>query len=376
MRVLVVDQFSPAGLEEMKEAGIDVVYDASFAGEVLTQKIAELKPSVLVVRSKKVTKADIDACAELKLIVRAGAGYDTIDFAYAASRGIYVANCPGKNASAVAELTMALILSIDRRTAEGNALFKEGKWNKGMFVDCKGIRGRTIGIIGYGNIGSLVCAAAKAFGMEVIVSTRTECPQKAKAEGFTHVSQDELLARADIVTIHTPSTPQTKGMVNSDFLGKMKENAVLINTSRGDVIDEDALLAKLEACKGFWCGLDVFKGEPSVKAGDWTHPLAKHPRVYGTHHCGASTGQAEGAIGQEAVRIVRKFLSEGQVDRANWVNSASQDKSFFKMSVRHEDKPGVLAHCFKVFAECSFNVQELENIVFKDRKACVCNMSI
>ena len=173
MKVLVVDQFSPVGLEELKSAGIDVIYDAALVGDTLKNAIAEIKPSVLVVRSKKIEKSHIDATSELKLIVRAGAGYDTIDFVYAASQGIYVANCPGKNASAVAELTIGLILSIDRRTAEGNALFKEGKWNKGLFVDCKGIRGRTLGIIGYGNIGSLVCEAAKAFGMQVLVSSRT-----------------------------------------------------------------------------------------------------------------------------------------------------------------------------------------------------------
>ena len=103
----------------------------------------------------------------------------------------------------------------------------------------------------------------------------------------------------------------------------MKEDAVLINTSRGDVLDEEAVLAKLETCKDFWCGLDVFKGEPTAKACEWTHPLACHPRVYGTHHCGASTSQAEGAIGEEAVRIVRQFADSGKIDKENWVNTTA-----------------------------------------------------
>lgn len=166
-------------------------------------------------------------------------------------------------------------------------------------------------------------------------------------------------------------------MVNKEFLEHMKDDAVLINTSRGDVIDEDALLAKLEACKGFWCGLDVFKGEPSAKACEWKHPLASHPRVYGTHHCGASTNQAESAIGVEAVRIIRQFVETGKIDKENWVNAASAgEKHHIKCSIRHLDKVGVLAHCFKVFAEHNWNVQELENIVFKDRKACVANLCI
>lgn len=190
------------------------------------------------------------------------------------------------------------------------------------------------------------------------------------------MSQDELLARSDIVSVHTPSTPQTKGMVNAEFLGKMKPNAVFINTSRGNVVDEEALLAKLESCPKFWVGTDVYLGEPTVKAtDDFNHPIAAHPRVYGTHHCGASTAQAESAIGQEAVRVIEMFNSEGQVDKFNWVNSAKiAGAGLSKVQVRHLDKVGVLAHCFQVFAQVSWNVQELENIVFKDRQACVANI--
>lgn len=153
MKVLVADQFSPAGMEEMKEAGLNLLYDKDLNGETLKAAMETEKPDVLVVRSTKVPAEIIDCNSSLQLIVRAGAGYDTIDFVHASRKGVYVANCPGKNAHAVAELAIALILSIDRRTAEGNALLKEGKWNKGMFASCKGIRNRTLGLIGFGNIG-------------------------------------------------------------------------------------------------------------------------------------------------------------------------------------------------------------------------------
>lgn len=157
-------------------------------------------------------------------------------------------------------------------------------------------------------------------------------------------------------------------MVNAEFLGKMKEDAVFINTSRGAVVDEVALLAKLEACPGFWVGTDVYNGEPTAKAtNDFNHPIASHARVYGTHHCGASTQQAESAIGMEAVRVIKKFNNEGVVDKFNWVNAAVGDTTLSKVQVRHLDKVGVLAHAFQVFAACSWNVQELENIVFKQR---------
>jgi len=375
MKIIVADAFSPAGIEELKASGANLIYNKDLSDASLLDAMASEKPDILVVRSTKVPANIIDSNPALQLIVRAGAGYDTIDFVHASKKGIYVANCPGKNANAVAELTVGLMLSIDRRTAEGNALLKEGKWNKGMFASCKGVRGRTIGIIGFGNIGQAVCAAAKALGMEVIVSTRTHKAGLDKQLGFTYASTDDLLAKSDIVSLHTPSTAETKGMVNKEFLGKMKENGVLINTSRANVVDEEALLAKLEACKDFWVGSDVFVGEPSAKVADFTHALAQHPRVYGTHHCGASTAQAESAIGQEAVRIIKKFASEGALDKANWVNSASvTDTEMGKVQVRHLDQVGVLASVFSVFAENGWNVQELENIVFKEREACVANI--
>ena len=155
----------------------------------------------------------------------------------------------------------------------------------------------------------------------------------------------------------------------------MKSNAVLINTSRGNVVNEEALLAKLEANDDFWVGTDVFNGEPAAKEAEFNHPIAAHPRVYGTHHCGASTQQAEAAIGQETVRIIGKFSGEGRVDKGNWVNSASlSDSNMHKLQIRHLDKVGVLAHCFKIVGEAGWNIQELENIVFKERQACVANI--
>ena len=153
MKVLVADQFSPAGMDDMQASGIEVTYDAGLAGEALAAKLAEVQPDVLVVRSTKVPAEIVDAASSLQLIVRAGAGYDTIDFNYCSTKGIYVANCPGKNANAVSELTLGLILMIDRRMAEGVNMLKSGAWNKGMFANCRGIKGRTIGLIGFGNIG-------------------------------------------------------------------------------------------------------------------------------------------------------------------------------------------------------------------------------
>lgn len=226
------------------------------------------------------------------------------------------------------------MLSIDRRMAEGNQLLKEGKWNKGMFATCKGVKGRTIGLIGFGNIAQGVCRAARALDMNVLVSTRTVNAGLDEAMGFTYVSQDELLTRSDIVSLHTPSTPETKGMVNKVFLDKMKSNGVLINTARGNCMVDEDILAKLEACPDFWVGTDVFNNEPTAKEIEWSSPLSSHPRVYGTHHCGASTQQAETAIGNEALRVIQKFAKTGEIDLANTVNRAKMDTKLHKMSVR------------------------------------------
>jgi D-3-phosphoglycerate dehydrogenase len=194
MRVLIADAFSAAAIEEMKLSGMEVLYNDKLAGEAFKVALAEFHPQVLVVRSKKVDAATIDSGKALQLIVRAGAGTDTIDVAHAARTGIYVANCPGKNANAVSELTIGMMISIDRRMAEGNELLHKGKWNKGMFANCKGLKGRTIGLIGFGNIAQGVCKAARALDMNVLVHTRTVKAGLDEQMGFTYVSREELLA--------------------------------------------------------------------------------------------------------------------------------------------------------------------------------------
>jgi len=194
--------------------------------------------------------------------------------------------------------------------------------------------------------------------------------------GFTYATQEELLTQSDIVSLHTPSTAETKGMVNKNFLSMMKNNGVLINTSRGNVIVEEDLLEKLNSCPDFWVGTDVFTGEPTTKEAEWSTPYSSHARVYGTHHCGASTQQAEAAIGVEALRVIKKFASAGEIDLENTVNLAKKDEKLHKVSVRHLDKVGVLMHVMKVFAEHNMCVEEMQNIVFAGREACVANFRL
>ena len=290
MRVLVADLFSAAGIDELKADGIEIHYDASLNGESLAKAMADFQPNVLVVRSTKVTQDIIDADPKLQMVVRAGAGYDTIDVSHCASRGIYVTNCPGKNAHAVAELALGLILSIDRRIPENDHLLKEGRWNKGAYANCQGIKGKTIGIIGLGSIGKLVAERALAFEMNVIAYVRNPKPELAKELGI-RLSDNlkDVISEADVVSVHLPGGKATEHLFDAKLFEAMKPDAMFLNTSRASVVNEDHLLEHMNTHPAFWYGTDVFKGEPSGKDGAFDHPLAKHPRTVATHHIGAST---------------------------------------------------------------------------------------
>jgi D-3-phosphoglycerate dehydrogenase / 2-oxoglutarate reductase len=337
----------------------------------LVDALKEHSPDVLIVRSTKVPAEAIDAASSLALIIRAGAGYDTIDVAYASTKGVLVANCPGKNATAVAELTMGLIISIDRRLGENYKLQKEGKWRKGMFTDCTGLKGRTLGLIGFGNIAQRVAERALAFEMKVLTFNRSN-----KSSGGVQAvsSLTELLEESDIVSLHVPNNKDTKGMVNKNFLSKMKPDGVLINTSRGAAVNEDDLLAHLDANKNFWFGTDVLEGEPAEKECDWEHPLGLHARVYGSHHIGASTKQAEAEIGDEAVRICQVFAASGSIDSENWVNR-EKGKSKQTLVVKAKRSAEIYGEIFTEVAKAGWTIGESEALLCEGGVALILKIS-
>jgi len=369
MKVLVADKFSEDGIASMQAAGHKVVVDPTLNGEDLKAALQRERPNVLVVRSTEVSSDMMDANHALELIVRAGAGYDTIDVRAASERGIFVANCPGKNAVAVAELAFGLILAIDRRIADNVAEARAGHWNKAGFSKAAGLKERTLGLLGLGNIGLEMARRAEAFGMKVVAWSRSLTDERAEELEIERAESPlDVASQADIVSIHVASTPETRHLVDATFLAAMKPAGVLINTARGAIVDEAALAAAIET-KGLWVGLDVFEGEPASKEGEFSHPLAGHPRVYLTHHIGASTEQAETAIGDEAVRIVNAYAETGVVP--NCVNLASQTGATHMMTVRHLDKVGVLASVLDEMRKSNWNVQEMENRVFDgERAAC------
>ena len=389
MKVLVADKFEASGIDGLKAAGCDVVYEPDLKDDTLTEAIRGSAADVLVVRSTKVTTPMLDA-GRLSLIVRAGAGYNTIDVAGASTRGIYVSNCPGKNAIAVAELAFALILSLDRRVPDNVAELRAGQWNKKEYAKAQGLYGKTLGLLGVGSIGREMIRRAAGFGLNVVVWSRRYAGQEGALSDQELRELDieqaarqvkielaptpgEVAARADILSVHVALGPDTKGLVNTDLLGRLKRGAMFINTSRGEVVDHTALASAVQE-KHLRVGLDVFASEPSGATGAFTDPLIAMPSVYGTHHIGASTDQAQEAIAAETVRIVRTYKETGRVP--NVVNLAKRTPATHMLVVRHRDRPGVLAHVFDELREANLNVQETENIVFEGAEAAVARINL
>jgi D-3-phosphoglycerate dehydrogenase / 2-oxoglutarate reductase len=353
-----------------------VLYQPELKDDSLAVAIAGSGADVLVVRSTAVTAPMLEH-GNLALVVRAGAGYNTIDVAAASRRGIYVSNCPGKNAIAVAELTCALILALDRRIPDSVADLRAGRWNKKEFSKARGLFGRTLGLLGFGNIGQEVALRGAAFGMPVLVWSRRFADGKAKPDAGARIeiagSPEELAERSDVLSIHLALTAETRGLVNAAILNRLKPGSYVINTARGELIDEAALEQAVRD-RDLRVGLDVFPGEPSTAVAAFAPAIMSLPNAYGTHHVGASTDQAQEAIAAETVRVIVTYKNSGKVP--NVVNLATKTPATHVLVVRHSDRPGVLAHVFDRLRAAGINVQETENVIFEGAEAAVARINL
>ena len=369
MKVLIADKLPPASISALRAAGHDTIVEV-MDGAILRETLAMVSPDVLVVRSTTVDRAALLACPTLSLVVRAGAGYDSIDTAAASALGIFVANCPGKNAHAVAELTIGLMVSLDRRIPEGVQAAREGRWDKARFARARGFAGRTLGVIGLGPIGRLVAQMALGMNMHVVAWSRSLTTQRAKELGVIWApTPEEAAAVSDVVTLHVAAHANTRHLAGRSFFEAMKPGAYFINTTRSSVVDEDALAWALET-KGMRAALDVCSGEPRYKQGTFSWPLAQHEGVYVTHHIGASTVQAQEATANEAVQIIKTFAEEGVV--RNCVNVMLHPAATHLLTVRHRDRVGVLAAILDIVRSANINVQEMENLCFAGQDAAGC----
>ena len=301
MRILVTDGMDKTAMAQLREMGHEVVeqfYEPDQLGAALRDFDA------VVVRSKTKVRANhIDEAkgGKLKLIIRGGVGVDNIDVKYAEANGITVKNTPKASSQSVAELAMGHMFSCARYISIAGHTMREGKWEKKAYGKGIELQGKTLGIIGFGRIGQHLGVMAKAIGMNVIAYSTTRRPEVEAKFGIPYVTLEELLAQSDFISLHAPAAPGAP-LINADTIAKMKDGVVIINTSRGANVDEDALLAALESGKVRAAGLDVYADEPTANAALYSHPM-----VSCTPHIGAATVEAQKRIGTEIVDIIRSF---------------------------------------------------------------------
>jgi D-3-phosphoglycerate dehydrogenase / 2-oxoglutarate reductase len=345
MRLLIADKLHPRAIEELRTLPLEVVYAPELTRESLETRLQGV--GILVVRSTEVTAAAIENTKQLNLIVRAGAMYNTIDVRAASKRGIYVANCPGKNASAVAELVFGMMVALDRRIPDAVASLRAGKWERQEYGKAEGLHGKTLGIAGLGAIGREV-ARATDLGISWVASI------------------DELASKSHILSLHLALVERTRRVVNRRVLGLLPERAMLINTARSDLVDLEAMMEHAEK-RGLRVGLDVFPDEPrgsrTFGAPELFRSFPSGGLVYGTPHIAAATDQAQLAIATETVRVIRSFLLEGMVP--NVINVSSSTAARFQLVIRMMDKVGTFANVLGVLKRHGINVEEVTNTVFE-----------
>jgi D-3-phosphoglycerate dehydrogenase len=368
LKVLIADKFPEKYIKQMKDLDLDVTYEPKLGEKDLVEAAKEV--DILVVRSTIVNEETIKTSKNLNLIIRAGSGVNNINIQAANRKGVYVANCPGMNAVAVAELAFGLMISLDRLIPDNVIDFRKGVWNKNKYSKGKGLKGKTLGIIGVGAIGKEVAKRAIAFGMNVYGKDITRI-EGVQIKDFSEM--DQLLPLCDIITIHLPATPETKGLFNKKMFNYMKDGALLINTSRQDIVVEEDLIEAIKE-KNLRVALDVLKGEPESKTGEVNSPLQDNPNIYVTHHIGASTEQAQDAVAEETVNIIRHFTRSGIID--HWVNRAKLTDARYQLVVKHFDKPGVLASVLDLIKDNKINIEEIENLIFDGGIAACCTMKL
>ena len=374
MRILFADGLSDAAVERLRAGGDVCTLRPSLTAEELPAHVAGF--DVLVVRSTRVTAETIEAGTDLGLVVRAGAGTNTIDCERASELGVFVCNVPGRNAIAVAELTLGLMFAIDRHIADAAADVRAGQWNKKAYSKARGLHGATLGIIGMGAIGLEVARRAAACGLTVIAEDKPrphDVRQRMSDIGVhTLGDQASVLATSDIVSLHVPGGPETTGIVDARFLAAMKPDSVLINTSRGEVVDEEALLAALDSTD-MRAGVDVFADEPAGGSGVVDSALAQHPKVVATHHIGASTRQAQEAVAEGTAEVIEAYRTGSVV---NCVNLERTPKRTATLSVRHHDRVGVLAAVLEELRRSGLNVATMRNQIFAGSVAAVATIDV
>lgn len=322
MKVFVADDVNEEMLSPLKGAGVDVVKETKLEGEALAARMADAD-GVIVRSATRITAALMDRAAKLRVIGRAGVGVDNIDVAAATQRGIVVMNAPDGNTITTAEHTIALLVAMARSVPQAHATLQSGVWDKKSFVGVE-LNGKTLGVIGLGRIGKHVARIARGFGMQIVAFDPFTSPDQAKELGIETASLDEVLRRADLLTIHTPVTDETRGIIGREAFGKMKKGVRVVNAARGGLVDEAALLDAIENGTVAAAALDVFATEPLPA----DSPLLGNPRIVTTPHLGASTTEAQEGVALTVAEQMRDYLVTGTLRGA--VNAPSMAAAEFE----------------------------------------------
>jgi len=372
MRLLIADKLPEKHVQLLRETVQEVEYEPDLTSLTLADYISNA--NILIVRGTKVPSDVIEKTDALELIVRSGAGTENIDMEAASARGIYVTNCPDKNSAAVAELTIGLLLAVDRRIPDQSVSLADGKWDKAGFATADGLKGKVFGVLGTGAIGREVIKRAKAFDMSIVAWSRSLTDTKAKELGVTRAQTiDELLSNCDIISLHVALTLQTEHLISAERISKLRPGTIILNTARGALIDTRALAEALKNGR-IRAGLDVYEGEPVEGRGEFLNVLSGVPNWVGTHHIGASTDQAQRATADETVRIIEAYVRSGNVE--NCVNFAKETPADYELIIRHYDKIGVLTRILNDLRESNINVHEVHNIIFEGAKAAVARIQL
>ena len=305
IRIFVADDVSDSGLQPLRSAGFNVEKRTGLSSDDLRVAVSDCDG--LVVRSEtKVTAELMDRAPKLRVVGRAGVGVDNIDVAAATARGIVVMNAPDGNTITTAEHTVALLIALARNVPQANSSLKSGKWERKQFIGVE-LQGKTLGIVGLGRIGRVVASRARAFGMTLVAYDPFMSPDQARDLEIELAPLDDVFARADFLTVHTPLTAETRGIVGREAFAKMKRGVRVINCARGGLVDEDALYEAIKSGIVAGAALDVFTAEPPPA----DHPLLSLAEVIATPHLGASTTEAQEGVAFTVAEQMRDYLLTG-----------------------------------------------------------------
>lgn len=370
-QILLADKLVDAVAQSLTAAGGKVHNNPKLTSDDLPDALKGIH--ILVVRSTRVTAEALESADDLSLVIRAGAGFNTIDVETASALGIQVANCPGKNAAAVAELAIGLLISCDRQIVNACSELRAGKWRKKEYGNSYGLKGRTLGLLGFGAIGKAVASAAQGLEMNVVAWSRSLTDEIALQYGIRRAASPHSLAEvSDAISVHLAQALETKHIVNRDFLALLRPGAILVNTSRGGLVDTSALRAAIVE-KQLRVGIDVFEEEPEGGEAVFSD-TALATMLTATPHIGASTAQTSEAIGNAVVEIIENFLRTGHALGA--VNLCAKSGATSRLIVRHYNRVGVLASVLDALRAENINVEEMENTILEGGQAAVCSLSL